>query len=56
MEAETANIEKKIPRFIATNNFLVLILDKEIKDNLKNGILAITNNILSNPIYIFFTL
>ena len=49
MAAETANIETKIPTFIATNNFFVLILDKASKENLNrsNDKRAITNNILS---------
>ena len=49
MAAETAIIETKIPKFIATNNFFVLILDKANKENLNrnNANRAITNNILS---------
>ena len=49
MAAETANIEKKIPKFIIVNNLLVLILDKATKENLNrnNDNRAITNNILS---------
>ena len=35
--AETAKIEKKIPKFIAVNNFLVLILDKASKENLNRN-------------------
>ena len=49
MAAETANIETKIPKFIATINFFVLILDKASKENLNrnNDNRAITNSILS---------
>ena len=38
MEAEIANIEKKIAIFIIVNNFLVLTLDKASKENLNRNI------------------